>query len=281
MESIFETFKKSVYNPAFYKSVADAPSSGAFRYYIKFSLILSLLMTVALGIFFVPQGVSFIKERAPDLVKTYYPKELVVNIENGVATANVQMPYFIPLKKVSGATESGVMQNILVIDTSAGFDKKKFEEYKTYALLTGTDIITRNDNGQITIQSLRGSPKVTINQDILLSWIMDVRSFIVWIVIGGIIVTFMAMVFGYLMYLIPLFLFTLIPIVISYVKKSPISYASAYKMSLYAIIPALALKTLLNTLGVFSMPAYFTFLVFMLVIALNMREQEQPKLFNN
>ena len=52
-------------------------------------------------------------------------------------------------------------------------------------------------------------------------------------------------------------------------------------MSLYAIIPALALKTLINIFGVFSMPAYFTLLVFMLVVAINMQETEQPKLFNN
>lgn len=87
------------------------------------------------------------------------------------------------------------------------------------------------------------------------------------------------MMLGYLMYLILLLLLALIPKSIAYLKKMPLSYASAYKMSLYAIIPALALKTLLNILGVFFLPAYFTLLVFMLVIAVNMREKEEPTLF--
>jgi hypothetical protein len=52
-------------------------------------------------------------------------------------------------------------------------------------------------------------------------------------------------------------------------------------MSLYAIVPALALKTLLNIVGVFFIPAYFTFLVFLLIISLNMREAEEPTLFEN
>lgn len=279
MKSIFETFKKSVYNPVFYQIVATAPLSEAFRYYIKFTLILSLVMTVALGVLLVPQGIVFVKERAPELVKTYYPKELVVHIEKGIASANVPMPYFVPLIGATGAATTTAMQNMLVIDTTQGFDKTKFEEYKTYVLLTNTDIVTRNDNGQITIQSLRVVPPVTISQDVLLSWVINVQNYTGYIVVIGIIITFIIMMLGYLMYLVLLLLLALIPKSIAYLKKTPLSYVSAYKMSLYAIIPALALKTLLNILGVFFLPAYFTLLVFTLVIAVNMREKEEPTLF--
>lgn len=281
MKTIFETFKKSVYDPAFYQTVATAPLSGTFRFYIKFTLVLSLVMTVVLGVLLVPQGIIFVRERAPDLVKTYYPKELAVHIEKGAASANVPMPYFVPLMGATGATATTSMQNMLVIDTTEDFDKKKFEEYRTYALLTSTDIVTRNDNGQITIQSLRAVPPIIITQDVLLSWILNIQNYLVYIVAIGIVVTFIIMMLGYLAYLIPLFLFALIPKSIAYLKKMPLSYASAYKMSLYAIIPALALKTLLNILGVFFLPEYFTLLVFMLVIAVNMREKEEPTLFEN
>jgi len=59
----------------------------------------------------------------------------------------------------------------------------------------------------------------------------------------------------------------------------PLSYGGAYRISLYAIVPALALKTLINILGVFFIPAYFTLLVFMLIVAINMKESEEPTLF--
>lgn len=279
MKAIIETFKKSIYSPEFYRGVAIAPFSVALRYYIKFSLVLTMVMTVVLGALLIPQGVVFIKERAPDLVRAYYDKNLTVHVEKGIASTNVTMPYFVPIRRVPGVVTE--MQNMLVIDTTKDFDKKRFEEYQTYALLTSTDIVTRNDNGQITIQSLRVMPTTTISQEVLLSWVSNIENYIGYIVILGVIITFFAIFIGFLMYLIPLLLFALAPKVVAYLKKSTLSYTSAYKMSLYAIIPALALKTLLNILGVFFLPEYFTLLVFMLVIAVNMREIEEPTLFEN
>lgn len=278
MKTIFETFKKSIYGPSFYQNAAGAPFATAFRYYVKFSLFLSIVLTIYLALTLVPAGVAFVKNRAPDLVKSYYDKTLVVKIERGVASADVPMPYFVPLKSTPG--ESTSMQNMLVIDTTKEFDRKKFEEYKTYALLTKTDIITTNDNDQITIKSLRTLPSITVSQDVLLSLVQKINDSMGYIVSFGVLATFLVVFSGYFVYLIPLLLFSLVPKVVAYLKKTPLTYASAYRMSLYAIIPALAVKTLLNIMGVFFLPEYFTLLVFMLVIAVNMRDaEEEPTLF--
>ncbi|OHA79723.1 MAG: hypothetical protein A2747_00225 [Candidatus Yonathbacteria bacterium RIFCSPHIGHO2_01_FULL_44_41] len=282
MKTIFETFKQSIYNPVFYQNAVTAPLSNIARYYIKFSLVLSFLMTISLGILLVPQGVTFIKEHAPEMVRNYFPAELTVHIEKGEASVNVVEPYVIVGKDGAQTIlkEQG-LENMLVVDTKHDFDKKKFEEYKTFALLTKTEIVTQSDKGQITIQDLRVFPTVTINQEWLLSWVEKVHSNIGYIIFFGLIATFIAMMLGYLKYFVVLLIFALIPLFIAYLKKISLSYGNAYKMSLYAIIPALALKTLINIFGVFSMPAYFTLLVFMLVVAINMQETEQPKLFNN
>lgn len=282
MKTILETFKKSIYNPAFYQSAGKEPFWNIFHYYSKVALILSAMMTVVLGIFIVPAGVAFIKEHAPDLIKTYYPAGLVVHIEKGEAMANVPMPYIVPVKQVTGiAPAVDTLQNMLVIDTTHGFDKKTFEDYKTYALLTKTEIVTQSDKGQITIQNLRGTPTTTISQEVLLSWVEKIRGALGYIVSFGLVATFVIFVLGYFMYLLPLLLFALVPFFIAWLKKIPLSYGEAYKMSMYAILPALALKTLINLMGIFFIPPYFTLLVFMLIVALNMREVGQPKLFNN
>lgn len=280
MKTIFETFKKSVYDPVFYQNAVTAPMSGVVRYYIKFSLLLSVIMTVYLGVTLVPQGVVFIKKFAPDMVKNYFPAELTITIEKGLTSVNVKEPYIIPAKDGNQAIlkEQGFL-NMLVIDTKNEFDKKKFEEYKTFALLTKTEIITQSNEGQITIQELRKMPNVSLNQGLLLTWVEKVNSSIVYIVILGVIATFVAVTLGYATYFIVLLFFALIPLLIAYLKKMPMSYSGAYKISLYAIVPALALKTLLNILGVFTIPAYFTLLVFMLIVAINMKESEEPTLF--
>lgn len=281
MKTIFETFKKSVYDPLFYQSATEEPLKNIFHYYSKVALILATAMTIVLGAALIPQGVVFMKDRAPNLIKTYYPTELTVHIEKGVATANVPMPYIVPVKQVTGVAPSvDAMQNMIVIDTLHDFEKKIFDGYKTYTLLTKTEIVTRSDNGQITIQELHGVPPTTISQEVLLSWVEKIRNSLWVIVCLGIIATFVVFVFGYLAYLIPLFLFALVPFFIAWLKKTPLSYVEAYKISMYAIIPALVLKTLINLMGVFFIPSYFTLLVFMLILVVNMREVDQPKLFN-
>ena len=280
MKTIFETFKKSIYNPVFYQNAVTTPLSDIVRYYIKFSLLLSVAMTVYLGVALVPQGIRFVKEHAPELVKSYFPAELTINIEKGIASVNVKEPYIIQGKNGSQAVlkEQG-LESMLVIDTKNEFNKNKFDEYKTFALLTKTEIVTRSNNGQITIQDLRAAPDASINQEWLLSWVEKTKDSLGTIVFVGIIGTFIAMLFGYLKYFIVLLLFALIPRLIAYLKKMPLSYGGAYRISLYAIVPALALKTLINILGVFFIPAYFTLLVFMLIVAINMKESEEPTLF--
>lgn len=279
MKTIFETFKKSVYDPAFYRTVTEAPLQKAFKFYFKSILFLSLVLTIVLGIFFVPRGVSFVNNRAPELVKTYYSKDLTVDINKGIASANVSMPYFVSLNGFGPVATSSPVQNMLVIDTTKDFDKKTFEGYKTFALLTSTDIVTMNNTGQTTIQSLRGLDGVKVNQESLLALVEKIK-FNVWMfVVAGLLITFVAVFLGYVVYLVPLLLFALVPKVIAYVKGEPLRYASAFKLSLYAIIPALALKTLFNISGIFFLPEYLTFLVFMLIVAVNMKDQKEPTLF--
>jgi len=280
MKTIFETFKKSIYNPAFYQNAVTTPLSDIVRYYIKFSLLLSVVMTVYLGVALVPQGIRFVKERAPELVRSHFPAELTINIEKGIASVNVNEPYIIFGKNGPQAVlkEQG-LESMLVIDTKNDFNKNKFDEYKTFALLTKTEIITRSNSGQITIQDLRGVPDASINQKWVLSWVEKTNNSLVAIVFVGIIGVFIAMLFGYLKYFIVLFLFALIPRLIAYIKKIPLSYSGAYRISLYAIVPALALKTLVNIFGVFFVPAYFTLLLFMLIVAINMKESEESTLF--
>ncbi|MBI5401191.1 MAG: DUF1189 family protein [Candidatus Yonathbacteria bacterium] len=281
MKTIFETFKKSIYCPSFYRAVADAPFYDAIRFYAKFVGILALIMTAGLGVLLVPQGVAFVRDRAPELVKKYYPVELVVNIEKGQATANVSMPYMVPVADNTVLPKDSTFKNMLVIDTTSEFDKKKFEEYRTYALLTKTDLVTTSNQGHITIESLQKVPRVTIDQGLLFSWVEKIRGSLPVVTIIGLALTFMIVFFGYLMYLVPLFIFALVPFCIARLKRVTLSYSGAYKMSLYAIAPALALKTIINIFEVFFIPSYFTLLVFMLIIALNMREEEELTLFEN
>lgn len=281
MKTIFETIKQSIYNPQFYKGVGDAPLSQGIRYYLKVSLLFAVFMTVFFGILLVPQGVRFLKKDAPVLVKKYFPADLTVHIEKGEVSTVSPEPYFVPgVEKVKEFLNAQGLENVLVVDTRSDFDKKKFNEYKTLALFTKSEFVSQNNKGQITIQELTSVPTITINQAALLSLVEKAQGFTVFAVVGALIILFFGVFMGYVGYLLILLLFALIPLAIAYIKKMKLTYATAYKMSLYAIVPALALKTLLNIVGVFFVPSSLVFLVFVLIVSLNMREIEQSTLFD-
>lgn len=280
MKTLFQTFKKSIYNPEFYRMAPDANTGDILRSYAKITFVFALFATVMFSAILVPQGVRFIRDIAPALVAEHYPADLTVRIEKGEASASAIQPYAIAGSNSTREVlkESG-LENILVIDTVNDFNSKVFEDYKTFILLTKSQIVTRNNNGNTTVQSLKGMPDMVIDQPALLSLVEEIHAALIYIVPVGIFVTLIILFFGYIAYLIPLFLFALIPFFLARVKKVPLTYGGAYKMSMYAVLPGLALKTILNVGGFFFVPAYFSLLVFMLVIFINMREVEQPTLF--
>ncbi|MEK7460019.1 MAG: DUF1189 family protein [Patescibacteria group bacterium] len=284
MKTFFETFTKTIYDPAFYRSVAEAPLKEALVFYVKVALFLATVMTIIFTIVLVPQGIRFVKERAPILVKQYYPEQLVVRIDKGEASVNVSEPYIVLNKaEAPQAMSEKPVKNLIVIDTRSDFETKKFNEYDTFALLTKHEFATRDDNGKITIQNLSGFPSVVIDQAKLLSWGEKIMNSLTVVVPLGITLTLFLLFMGFIIYIIPLLLFALIPYFVAKLKKMSLTYSGAYKMSLYAVVPALALKTLLNISGFMFIPAYFTLLIFILIVTLNMRETEpeQSKLFEN
>lgn len=275
MKGIFEIFKKSLYNPEFYREVSKGSFKDAFHYYVKITALFALVLTAALSINLIPQGVRFLREQAPLLIKEHYPQGLVVTIEKGQAHTNVAEPYIVSKKDgPSKIFEGSDFENLIVIDTQNNFNKDTFDKYKTFALLTKTELITKDTRNKTTIQDLRGIPDVVVSQENLVSLILKARGMLVYFIPTGIMAVIIALFTGYLIYLVPLLLFALIPYLFAWVKNTPLSYADAYKMSIYAGVPGLALKTLLNMSGFFFVPAYLSFLVFGLVVILNMRENK-------
>ncbi len=282
MKNLFKTFQKSLYNPEFYHDVAEAPFKDALRYYLKFTLLLAVFMTVVFSVLLVPQGIRFIKEEAPALVKKYYPEGLIITITKGEASSNVTEPYVVPAEGMAKEALHGRMiDNIFVIDTKNEFNKKTFESYKTLALLTKNEIITHSNRGQIKIQDLSSASDLVVSEEVLLAWVEKVRASLSVFVPAGIALMFVVVVAGFILYLVPLLLFALIPFFLAWVKKIPLTYSGAYKMSMYAVLPGLFLKTILNASGFFFAPSFLALLVFMLIISINMREKEQPSLFKS
>lgn len=276
MKNTFETFKKSFFDVSLYREASEASFGSGMRYYVKAILLLSLFATVAFAVLSVPQGVRFMKEEASLLVQERYPAGLVVTFKNGEARANSASPSFIPGEKktLSALFRDDSIENILVIDTGSEYDRSVFDSYHTFALLTKHDIVIRGTEERVTVQPLRGIPEMTITSASLAGFIEKINNSLAFFVILSLVIVFVLLFVGYFVYLVPLALFALIPFFLAWVKNIPLTYRGAYKMSMYAVVPGLALKTLFNVGGFLLVPAYFSLLIFMLVIFLVMKKLE-------
>lgn len=277
---MFETFKKSIFSPEFYRAVGETPLAGGLRYYVKCSLFLSLVSVGMFSVALIPYGVHFVRDRAPLLIKEYYPAELVMRVTNGVISVNVPEPYIIPTKEITRhAFKDWRFKNLVVIDTQSDFSKKTFDAYETFALITKREVVTSNINGRVTIQEIPVMANTLIDRDILLAWVGKVGSIIMYLIPLGVALLFLVFLLGYILYLVPLLIFALVPLVVARVKNIPLSYGGAYRMSLYAVVPAVTLTAFLNIWGVSSVSVHLIFLLFSLIILVNLRTPEQPKLF--
>lgn len=276
MKDILDTFQTSIYNPTFYKKVASEPLAQGFQYYLKAILALAVFATLVFAIFILPQAIQFMKNGAPALIQRYYPSQLEVRVEKGTASINSPEPYFIPGERntLDALSDGESLDNMLVIDTRSDFDKKIFEEYKTFAFLTNHSFVTRGERGQITIQDLREVPSMTITMENLLSFAEKTQKYLPLAILLATLAIFLLLLLGYVVYLVPLLLFALIPFFLGWMKGVSLSYRDAYAMSLYAVVPGLVLKTLFNLSGFFWVPAYLSLLVFMLIVVINMKDMK-------
>ena len=277
MKNTFEIFKKSLTKVSLYSEAREEPLGKGVRYYLKVICVLAFFATFAFGVFSIPQGVRFVKEEALLLVQEKYPVDLEVVIKNGEASTNSTSPSVIrgEEKTLKTLFQDGTVENILVIDAQNDYSVELFDNYHTFMLLTKHDIAIHGAEGGVTVQPLRGLPEMKITSASLVGFIEDVQGALPLLIIISLVAVFVLLFAGYLVYLVPLALFALIPFFLAWVKNIPLSYRGAYKMSVYAVVPGLVLKTLFNIGGIFFVPAYFSLLIFMLVIFLVMKRLEQ------
>lgn len=277
MKNTFEIFKKSLSRASLYREASEEPFRKGLTYYLKVIFLLSLVATVGFAVLAVPQGIRFMKEEAVPLIQEKYPSDLKITIKNGEASTNNATTTVIRGEKKTLGTlfKDDVIENILVIDTGSEYTREAFDRYHTFALLAKHDIVMRRTEGDVVVQSLRSFPEMTVASTTLIGFVERVNDSIAFLAVLSLVIVFALLVAGYLMYLIPLALFALIPFFLAWIKNIPLTYRGAYKMSVYAVVPGLVLKTVFNLGGVLAVPAYFPLLIFMLVIFLVMKRLEQ------
>ncbi len=271
MKNLLDVLRDSFYNPRFYRDIAQVPMKEAFRFYAKLSLLLSIATTAVMTLIYVPQGVSFIRDYAPQFIETHIDADLVLTLEDGNVSVNVPEPHIISAQGMYGMGES----NLLVIDTTKPFSLDDFRAYNTLVLVTETEIVTRGNYGEIAIQSTQTLKDTTVSRATLEESLATAERYLPLFVVGFVLVALLIVLASFAIFLVPLLLFATFPYFLGWIHKTPLSYKAAYTMSLYAIAPGLVLKSLLNSLGFFFFPTYLNLLLFLIIVAINMAHHDR------
>ncbi len=274
--NFLETIKNSFYNPTFYQQEKDSSFRKPFWYFVKISLVAAFIITILFSIAFVPTVSSVFSPATVQKITTSFPETLTVTLKDGRASSNIKGPYAIPVPAGTGVSSQGsgssrlpAHKNMIVIDTETPFMFDNFKKYDTHVLLTADYIVGEKDNGQVTVQALKGVPDLTINRAQITSWtssILPLLKFIIPLLLLGILIgVFIGSIVGHM---IVLLILTLLVWIIQKIRKSGLSYGTLYKLGLYAFTP-LILLSLLSF--IYNFPWYIDWAVFLVVILSNIR----------
>lgn len=247
----FETAKSSLGDANFYKELEKKPTGSSVWYFVRLSLLLSLILTATTSAWLIPRISSFTTEAISSIAGTF-PAELELKIEKGVASANVTQPY-----SIAGPGTP----NFIVIDTTQEFSITQFDSYNTNHLLTKDALAIREKSGKITATPLAEFPDITLNQAKVRSWLGMVEPYLPLInplVVGAI---FFATVAYHLSYFLYFILGALIVMGVSRIQSTGLSFGSAYRYSIHlATLPILILLVIRMTGFGFGIPFAFTIL---------------------
>lgn len=260
----------NVYDPDYYRSVVrNENGSAALKYFAKLILLLALIgttvfITTGFGTFL--WNKDSVRSFEQELMKLY-PEELVIRLEDGVISTNVEEPYAIAIPQAWSNDELRGVSNLIVIDTGKEITANDFETHNTIAIIGRDEIGFIGDNeGEIGIQKFENFQgtivldKATYDKYLGLGLKYGKMGLLFFVIFSPIII-FAALFSWYLMYLLFGALFVWLA---AKIQKYPMTYGEAYKNGLHLItFPALAGWVLSPLIRV---PFIFTFILFLLAL---------------
>lgn len=234
--------KNTFFSPSYYKDILKVPFSFSFKFFIFYFFFYAVIGTV---LFYVQSGPFLNRtfENLPQKVLQLYPDDLVIKVQDGKVSTNVQEPYIITADQfenafkedVLGINEKDDIKNVLVIDTKA--DADDIEKYKTAVLLTETSIVTVDNQSGYRIYPLADAENFTLNEKMVSTMLMAIKPYLKWIAPFIVIAVFLALfVFAPAFTMLYIFFLALVLFILSKVMNVQISYWKNYQIGLHLTV---------------------------------------------
>jgi hypothetical protein len=256
--SFFSTIKSTVWDPSFYRERADE-RHGAFAYYFKLALLLSVILTALFCLFAGPR-INEVLRTLPGAVTDFYPDDLEVTLDNGTVSINKPQPYALPFPdKLRSEDSDGEPRNLVVFDTEAPFGVEAFKKHDTLVLVTRDAFVMEDSNGiKVTplsdLKCEEGKPcSYTLTEEKLKGILAKVAPLTAYVLpmlaVGMLLLLLIIYAFG----LIALLVAALVSYLLLKLPGLPrLGFKAVYRLSLYAVTPALLVTTLVSALNTIS-----------------------------
>lgn len=265
----FTSFKRSLTDISYYRDVVGAK----FTFSLKYLYFLMFLLALIKGISIVP-GMIAVIAKMPEIKTTVvkvtdklYPDELVVTIEDGKLSTNVEEPYYIKFPQeidtnIDGESfDSSEFAGLVVIDTAG--DVGDYESYDSLILVTENAIVYPDDDTS-DVGGYRVLPLRNIQSDMvidrvfydeLVGKIMPYFDYAPAVFTGIILLSVLVLPFllasfytsGRLLYLlIP----SLLLLLFAKLTKRELRYADVYQVSMHTLTAPVILAFVIELFGI-------------------------------
>lgn len=236
-------------------------------------LIVLLIVLVRTGIIsfqllkHVRPWVENFSEKVDLAINEIYPEELTINIDKGRVSTNVTEPYYITISQsdleklipsVNNQDKTLSKIRLLAIDTKG--KAEEFERYQSMYLLTGSSLVSYNDDGEITIRSLRQVGNMEIDQEFIRNKFNEINKndFLTNLVENSIyIIPAVLGVLGFIGLIFQLLFTTLWVKFIVRIKQMKIKFGPLFKLTVLISFPVLIFKEGLSLIGEYSFMIQF------------------------
>jgi len=271
----FKNLANSFYKPDFYSQVIKKPVSYSFKNFFLFALILGLILAAVCSFIYIPKIKIFLDNVGTQIVNIY-PSELKIEIKNGVASANVQQPYFIKVPAFfnQGSDKTKQLENLIVIDTNNEFSTEKFNEYKTAAVLNKSSITTLDNQSGLKVLPLKDVKSFSLDKQMINSLFDKIKPLFKFVYPVFSVGAFIAIFLGISLHLVYLFFGALLIWIIAKINKVQIGYWKSYQVGMHMMMPAILITTVTGFFH-FTFPFFLTLLI-ILIAVFNLKNIENP-----
>ena len=275
-------FWKSISSFAYYRDVVKATFSFSFKYFLVFSGLIGLLLTISLSFTLIPPVSGFVR-RLETRAVSLFPADLVISVKNGQMSTNVTEPLRFPFpvelfSDTPGAISDQKQQYLVTIDTKA--KTEDFTTSRSVLFVTRDNLVIADRNGGYRVYPLKDMGDITINKKGVDEFLAKSLPILKLLPILLIVLFFLLFTLALpLSRLVSLAVLSLLLHIASRFMSLQLGYKKIYQIGLHAMTLPTLIQIVMTAFGLIPPIPFFNsilYLLYALVILAELRKTSPP-----